>query len=134
MLAELGATLSRTASACSSGRGGWRRRSHDRVCSGYRWRISVTDVLQTERRGRHVRVLTLNRPDPLNAMNAELCGALHQAVNELRDDRSCRAVVVTGAGRGFCAGVDLHGCGAAQGRTGLMGRATRLCGKSICRA
>jgi enoyl-CoA hydratase len=78
----------------------------------------VTDVLLTERRGRHVRVLTLNRPDKLNAMNAELCEALHQTVNELRADRSCRAVVVTGAGRGFCAGVDLRGYGDAPGTNG----------------
>jgi enoyl-CoA hydratase len=78
----------------------------------------MTDVLLSERRGRHVRVLTLNRPDALNAMNAELCQALHEAVNDLRGDRSCRAVVLTGAGRGFCAGVDLRGYGVAPGTDG----------------
>jgi enoyl-CoA hydratase len=78
----------------------------------------VTDVLLTDRRGRHVQVLTLNRPDALNAMNAELCEALYDALSELRGDRSCRAVVVTGAGRGFCAGVDLRGYGRAPGEDG----------------
>ena len=75
----------------------------------------MSDVLLTERPERHVRVLTLNRPDRLNAMNAELCEALHEALSELRADRSCRAVVLTGAGRGFCAGVDLGGYGSAPG-------------------
>lgn len=75
----------------------------------------MSDVLLTERPERHVRVLTLNRPDQLNAMNAGLCEALHEALRELRSDRSCRAVVLTGAGRGFCAGVDLRGYGSAPG-------------------
>jgi 2-(1,2-epoxy-1,2-dihydrophenyl)acetyl-CoA isomerase len=55
-----------------------------------------------------VRVLTLNRPAALNsftgAMHAELLAALHAAA----DDRAVRAVVITGAGRGFCAGQDLN--------------------------
>jgi enoyl-CoA hydratase len=73
----------------------------------------MSDVLLTERPERHVRVLTLNLPDQLNAMNAELCGALHEALRAVRADRSCRAVVLTGVGRGFCAGVDLGGYGSA---------------------
>jgi len=54
-----------------------------------------------------VAVITLNRPAALNAMNAELIAGLHQAFAELRDDRSCRVIVLTGAGRAFCAGLDL---------------------------
>jgi enoyl-CoA hydratase/carnithine racemase len=65
-----------------------------------------------------VRRLTLNRPDQLNAMTAELCEALHQELRRTALDRSCRAVVLTGAGRGFCAGLDLHGYGAAPGNDG----------------
>jgi enoyl-CoA hydratase len=78
----------------------------------------VSDVLVSERPERHVRVLTMNRPDQLNAMNAELCAALHEALDEARADRSCRAVILTGAGRGFCAGVDLRGYGEAPGNDG----------------
>jgi enoyl-CoA hydratase len=65
-----------------------------------------------------VRVVTLNRPEQLNAMNAELCEALHVELRAIAADRSCRAVILTGAGRGFCAGVDLRGYGAAPGNDG----------------
>src|SRR6185437_5604309 len=65
-----------------------------------------------------VRQLTLNRPDQLNAMTAELCEQLHEQLRSIAYDRSCRAVILTGAGRGFCAGVDLRGYGAAPGNDG----------------
>ena len=48
----------------------------------------------------HVRQLTLNRPEQLNAMTAELCEALHAEVRAIAADRTCRAVIITGAGRG----------------------------------
>jgi enoyl-CoA hydratase len=63
--------------------------------------------------------LTLDRPDRLNAMNFELISDLHDALDEVAADRSCRAVVLTGAGRGFCAGLDLKGTGTAPGAEGL---------------
>jgi enoyl-CoA hydratase len=66
----------------------------------------------------HVRRLTLNRPDELNAMTSELCEELHEELRRTAIDRSCRAVILTGAGRGFCAGLDLHGYGAAPGNDG----------------
>jgi 2-(1,2-epoxy-1,2-dihydrophenyl)acetyl-CoA isomerase len=65
------------------------------------------DVLCIERRGR-IAILTLNRPDRLNALSVELREALTSACQELRDDDSVWAVVLTGAGRGFCSGVDLR--------------------------
>ena len=78
----------------------------------------MTDVLLSDAPRPHVRVLTLNRPDNLNAMNADLCQALHGALDEIAADRSCRAVVVTGAGRAFCVGLDLHGYGSSPGNDG----------------
>lgn len=54
-----------------------------------------------------VRTLTLNRPDRLNAINAELAAELPQAIEEANRDDAVRAIVITGAGRGFCAGLDL---------------------------
>ena len=78
----------------------------------------MTDVLSSERAAPRVHVITMNRPDRLNAMNAELCAALHDELERVGADRSCRAVVLTGAGRGFCAGVDLGGYGEAPGNLG----------------
>src|SRR5256714_4483255 len=66
----------------------------------------------------HVRPLPLTRPEQLNAMTAELCEALHAEVRAIAADRACRAVIITGAGRGFCAGLDLRGYGAAPGNDG----------------
>ncbi len=63
-----------------------------------------------EQRGA-VLVLTLNRPDRLNAWNEELETQYFDALDEADADPSVRAVVVTGAGRGFCAGADMDDLG-----------------------
>src|SRR5882757_9343241 len=76
------------------------------------------DVLLSDRPAASVRRITLNRPDRLNAMTAELCSALHAELADVAADRTCRAVVLTGAGRGFCAGLDLGGYGASPGSDG----------------
>jgi len=55
-----------------------------------------------------VRVLTLNRPAALNSFTAEMHARLLAALNEAAADSAVRAVVITGAGRGFCAGQDLN--------------------------
>jgi enoyl-CoA hydratase len=55
--------------------------------------------------------LTLNRPDRLNAMNVDLVSELHAALDTVDRDPDCRVVVLTGAGRAFCAGLDLTGYG-----------------------
>jgi len=51
--------------------------------------------------------LTLNRPDKLNAFNPEMHKLLRGALEEARNDAAVRAVLLTGSGRGFCAGQDL---------------------------
>lgn len=56
-----------------------------------------------------VTLLTLNRPDRLNALDADLVRALTSELDRIATDRACRVVVLTGAGRAFCAGLDLHG-------------------------
>jgi methylglutaconyl-CoA hydratase len=52
-------------------------------------------------------VLTINRPDRRNALSRELIAALHTAFSRARDDGQARAIVLTGAGSAFCAGMDL---------------------------
>jgi 2-(1,2-epoxy-1,2-dihydrophenyl)acetyl-CoA isomerase len=56
-----------------------------------------------------VTTLTLNRPDSLNALDAALRKALLAALKDAARDTAVRAVVITGAGRAFCAGADLRG-------------------------
>jgi len=63
------------------------------------------EVLLTETRG-SVRVLTLNRPRKLNALNADLLKALTEALLAVQHDRSVAAVVIAGAGRAFSPGMD----------------------------
>lgn len=64
-------------------------------------------VLNVDRPSDGVVLLTLNLPDRRNAMTDELTAAWIETVDGLRRDRSVRCVVVTGAGRAFCAGGDL---------------------------
>ena len=67
--------------------------------------MSESPVIHDRREG--FAVLTLNRPDRLNSFNVEQHLALRAALEDCAADRTCRAVVLTGAGRGFCAGQDL---------------------------
>jgi 2-(1,2-epoxy-1,2-dihydrophenyl)acetyl-CoA isomerase len=62
-----------------------------------------------------VLTLTLNRPDRLNAFNIELHAALASALKRAHDDENCRAILLTGAGKGFCAGQDLSDRSVAPG-------------------
>jgi len=68
--------------------------------------IDTTDELLTERRG-SVLWLTLNRPAALNAVTAPMLDALVAAIEAGERDPEVRAIVLTGSGRGFCAGADL---------------------------
>ena len=53
--------------------------------------------------------ITLNRPERLNAMSFGLVAEFHDALDEVASDVDCKVVILTGAGRGFCAGLDLRG-------------------------
>jgi len=64
-------------------------------------------TLRIEEAAPGIRVVTLDRPDRLNALNAPLVEDLHRAFDEIAADRACRVAVLTGAGRGFCAGLDI---------------------------
>jgi methylglutaconyl-CoA hydratase len=64
-------------------------------------------LILTDRQG-PVRILTLNRPAVRNALSAELRAALSDALRAAAEDQDTRAVVLTGAGDAFCAGLDLR--------------------------
>ena len=67
---------------------------------------SASPVLISEDRG-PVRILSLNRPEKLNALDTALTQALHDALLAADADETVRAIVLTGCGRAFCAGADL---------------------------
>ena len=72
-------------------------------------RLGFSDMpnLELTRPRPEIAVLTLNRPEKLNALSPQLVEDLHHALDEIGQDNDCRVVVLTGAGRGFCAGLDL---------------------------
>jgi enoyl-CoA hydratase/carnithine racemase len=82
---------------------------------GIRRRLEVTSEVgetvrvDTPREG--VRLVTLDRPDRLNAINEVMVGEIRDVFDALGADRDARAVVLTGAGRGFCSGIDVRDFG-----------------------
>ena len=67
---------------------------------------STTDELLVEQHDR-IAVITLNRPERLNAISREMLGELSAKMVEANKDSDIRCIILTGAGRGFCSGLDL---------------------------
>ena len=78
----------------------------------------------------HVATLTLNRPDRLNAITVRMLSELSQALVECNRDTDVRVVVLTGAGRGFCAGLDLQDQSSGKGIGGGGSAARRRRGRA----
>lgn len=79
------------------------------------------ELVLVERPKPEVAVVTLNRPDRLNALSFALVDELHDALDEIQLDNDCRVVVLAGAGRGFCSGLDLasvEGSSTSRGTSG----------------
>ncbi len=74
-----------------------------------------TTALRVEMADDDIALVTLDRPDRLNAITATMTSELSAVVEAVDLDPTLRAVVLTGAGRGFCAGLDLQGSGIAPG-------------------
>ncbi len=66
--------------------------------------------------------LTLNRPEQMNAMSGEMVQGATAAVMDVVENKSARAILLTGSGRGFCAGADLSGGGLTNARQTIEGR------------
>ena len=71
----------------------------------------MSTTITVERVERCIALLTLDRPDRLNAMSFGLVADLHDALDEIASDADCKVVILTGAGRAFCAGLDLKDWG-----------------------
>lgn len=99
--------------------------------------------LRVELRGA-IALLTLDRPERLNAVNLPLYESLRQTVEEMDEDATIRALVLTGAGRAFCVGADLKAHGSEEptlaqrrayvGAAQRANRALQLCGKPVVAA
>jgi enoyl-CoA hydratase len=77
------------------------------------------DMVEVDEAGRQVRVVRLNRPERLNALSIDLAVELDAVLAEVGRDNACRVVVLTGAGRGFCSGLDLKDYGVIPNADGL---------------
>jgi len=75
--------------------------------------------IQVDKPRDHVTLVTLNRPERMNAMAFDVMIPLRDALREISNDNDCRVVVVTGAGHGFCSGADLVGTGMVPNIDGL---------------
>jgi enoyl-CoA hydratase/carnithine racemase len=84
----------------------------------------MTDLVLSERRG-PIALLTLNRPDRLNAWTGPLGRQYVERLDECVADPDVRVIVVTGAGRGFCAGADMSDLGALGSGDGAASDAAR---------
>ena len=68
-----------------------------------------------------IAVLTLNRPERLNALSFDLVEEFHGALDDVGSDNSARILILTGAGRGFCSGLDLTALGPSPAAAGTRG-------------
>ena len=82
----------------------------------------MTTVVRSSRHDARL-VLTIDRPERRNALNADVIRALQEALDRARSDDTIRAVVLTGAGGDFCAGGDVKGMGEGGSRTPEQRRA-----------
>ena len=80
------------------------------------------EPILVERRAGY-RIITLNRPQRLNAFNEAMHQVLKGALVEAEEDSDCRALLLTGAGRGFCSGQDLNDRLSKSGETSVLGGA-----------
>jgi enoyl-CoA hydratase/carnithine racemase len=77
------------------------------------------DTIEVTEADDDIALVTLNRPDRLNAMTSTMITELDEVVHAIDLDQNVRAVIVTGAGRGFSAGLDLQDQGVAPGAQGV---------------
>jgi enoyl-CoA hydratase len=68
-------------------------------------------TVELEQATPHVTIVRLNRPERLNAISFDLVADLHDALDRVAADDDCKVAILTGAGRGFCAGLDLKDWG-----------------------
>lgn len=73
--------------------------------------MTKSPAIELDRVEDGITAIRLNRPDRLNAINFGLVGELHEALDQVAADDDCKVAILTGAGRAFCAGLDLKDFG-----------------------
>src|SRR5207244_10916776 len=99
--------LARAASGARAVLGALRRARAARTGPEVRRGERAVTTVRREAIREGITLLTLDRPERLNAMSRELVDDLHEALDAVEDDRECRAAILTGAGPGCCARLDL---------------------------
>jgi 2-(1,2-epoxy-1,2-dihydrophenyl)acetyl-CoA isomerase len=99
----------------------YRRRSHCERIICEELRMEEQPILVEQHPG--YRMITLNRPQRLNAFNEAMHRALKSAIVAAEEDADCRALLLTGAGRAFCAGQDLSERIMQEGQSMVLGSA-----------
>lgn len=85
----------------------------------------IEDDVLLDRPEPEIAVITLNRPGRLNALTRDTVARLNRTLDDLASDAGCRAVIITGAGRGFCSGQDMEASN-ARNRSGASGVIEKL--------
>lgn len=88
--------------------------------------MALVEVIEE---GEHIRIVRLNRPDRLNALSIDLAVELDGALAAVGNDNTARVVILTGAGRAFCSGLDLKDYGVIPNVDGLS--VHRIAGRSM---
>src|ERR1700712_1816135 len=83
-------------------------------------RTSAMALVEIDHPADHVTTVMMNRPDRLNAMSIDLVIELSSVLDTVAADNQCRVVVLTGAGRAFCSGLDLKDYGLIPNMDGLQ--------------
>ncbi len=94
---------------------------------------TIPDPVLYERRDPGIALLTLNRPERLNAWNGELAAKYFELLDRAAADPEVKVIVVTGAGKGFCAGADMDTLQAIGGDSRGARRALRVAVRSTTR-
>lgn len=79
----------------------------------------MSNAILTEQNDNGILIITLNRPDKLNALNAEVLSELSELLNTAKNDSSVKALLITGNGKAFCAGADIQQLQTADNYSGL---------------
>src|SRR5260221_10601920 len=103
--------LTRTFRGRSHERSFWQDRPGCVTTARWRFTIAMSEPVVLVAKEGGIATVTLNRPEKLNALNRELRTDFCRVMQELRDDPEAQVVIITGAGRAFCAGLDLRELG-----------------------